>query len=575
MVKPIFSKPGLKNSLIKALIFLVLLVLVNILFGIWFTRLDFTQEKRFTLSPTSLKILKGIHAPIRIQVFLEGSFPAPFKRLRKETQKLLNEFSAYAHGNIKVDFIDPLSEENGKSNNLKDSLSILGIQPTQVQVKTKEGSEQKEIFPGALIQIPGRVLGINLMQSQNQWGGGGPETLVNQSIEGLEYNFINGIKKITDSYPPAIELLSGNGESFGPQISDLVKTLRTSYRVGRVDLNQFPLDSLVQIQLLVLIKPLEQFTEPEKYKLDQYIMHGGKILGFIDQVHAELDSLGKNGNTLGLASNLNLDDLFFRLGFRINYNLIQDLNCAPIPVMTGAEGSGSGQNLEPWVYYPLVMPSGNHPIVRNLDPVRLEFASSLDTLGMKGIKKTFILNSSPYSKSSPVPVLVQLSQVSDPAENQNSYKGGKENVGVLLEGKFHSSFQNRSHEGLDNSLPFLSRSQKTAMIFVSDGDLPLNQVNTLEKTIYPLGYDKYSGQVFGNKIFVQNAVDYLTDPDGLVLLRSKEVKLRLLNKPLVEETKSQEQIGNFLYPILWVILSGLGFAWFRTRRYSKTPVSYK
>ena len=573
MVKKLLNEQSFKSSIFKALIFIIALILANWVFGTWFTRFDFTQEKRFTLSPTSIRVLNSIKSPVHIEVFLEGSFPAPFKRLRKETQELLNEFSAYSHGNLKFDFLDPLSGDSKSSGNLRDSLGLLGIQATQVQLKTKEGSEQKEIFPGAIIQSGSRIMGINLLQNQNQMTGGGAETLVNQSVEGLEYIFMNGIKKITDPNPPSIGLLSGNGESFGPQISDLVKTLKTSYRVGKVDLNRFPLDSLIKISLLVMIKPLEHFTEPEKYKLDQYIMHGGKVLGFLDNVHAELDSMGKNGSTMGIARDLNLDDFLFRLGIRMNYTLIQDLNCAPIPVLTGAEGSGSGQNLEPWVYYPLVMPTGNHPIVRNLDPVRLQFSSNLDTLGMKGIKKTFLLSTSPYTQLSPVPVLVQLGQLTDPAEKAESYKGGKDNVAVLLEGSFQSSFKNRPREGFDNSLAFANQSPKTALIWVSDGDLPLNQINSLEKTVYPLGYDKYSGQVFGNKVFVQNAIDYLTDPDGLVLLRSKEVRLRLLNKPLVESTKNWEQFGNFLFPILWVIITGLGFAWFRSFRYSKVPVA--
>jgi ABC-2 type transport system permease protein len=569
MVKKFWNQPGLIFSIGKAFFFLVLLILANILFDHWFTRFDFTQEKRFTLSPTSIKILERIHSPIHIQVFLEGDFPAPFKRLRKETQELLNEFSAYAHGEIQVDFIDPLAGAQGNPTDFRDSLNTLGIQALSVQMKTREGSVQKDIFPGAILSTGGRVLGISLLQNQNQMGSGGAEALVNQSVEGLEYVLINGIKKIYDADPPSIGLLSGNGEVFGPGISDLIKTLRTTYRVGKVDLNLFPLDSLVKINLLILIKPEQRFSEPEKYKLDQYIMHGGKVLGFVDNVHAELDSMGKNGTTLGMAQDLNLDDLFFRLGLRMNYNLVQDLNSAPIPVLSGAEGSGSGQNLEPWVYYPLVMPAGNHPIVRNLDPVRLQFAGSLDTLGIKEVKKTFLLTTSPYSRSSPVPVLIQLSQVSDPVDKQELYKGGKVNVGVLLEGNFKSSFQNRDRQGLDSSLPFLAQGSKTALIFVSDGDLPLNQVNSLEKTIYPLGFDKYTSQVFGNKVFVQNAVDYLTDPEGLVLLRSKEVRLRLLNKPLVETSKNLESLGNFLFPILWVLVSGLGFAWFRSYRYSK------
>jgi len=569
MVKDLFSKPGLKVSLIKALIFLFALFVLNLVFSRWFTRFDFTQEKRFTLSKTTIHILEGLHSPVTIRVFLEGSFPAPFKRLRKETQEILNEFAAYNPNNIKIRFIDPLEGEEGKPFTKGDSLFKYGIQPTQVELKTKEGSVQKEIFPGALLSTDTRMVGVNLLQNQNQLGGvGGTETLLNNSVEGLEYVLIGAIKKVADQNPPRIGLVSGNGEEFGPSLSDMVKTLKITYRVGKVDLNTFPLDSMVKIPMLIMVKPINRFSEPEKYKLDQYIMHGGHFLAFISNVHAELDSMGRNGMTLGLANDLNLDDFLFRLGVRLNYNLIRDLNCAPIPLVTGPEGSSS-QNLEPWVYYPLVMPAGNNPIVRNLDPVRLQFAGNIDTLGMKGIRKTFLLNSSPYTKLASTPVQISLTEVSDPAEHPNEYKGGIQNVAVLLEGNFHSSFQNRTVEGIDRSLPFVSNSLQTGLIIVSDGDLPLNQVNSLEKTIYPLGYDKYSRQVFGNKVFLENAVDYLIDPNGLIQLRSKEIKLRLLNKPLVQETKGTETFLNFLVPILWVLLSGFAFSGFRAYRYSR------
>jgi ABC-2 type transport system permease protein len=573
MVNLTSKKPSLRNSAWKAFIFLLILGICNLIFERFFTRIDFTSERRFTLSKTTLQILANLKEPVLIQVYLKGDFPAPFKRLEKETSELLNEFSAYSHGNLQIQFIDPIVSVNGKESTLPDSLHKYGVEPTQIQVKTKDGNIQKEIYPGALIKTKGRILAINLMQNQNQLGGrGGIETLLNNSVEGLEYVILEGIKKVVEDTPPLVGLLTGNQEILDPRISDLVKTLKSSYRVGRVDINRFPLDSLIKVRLLILIKPNLRFTEIQKYKLDQFIMHGGRILGFLDPVNAELDSMGKDGSTMGFPKDLNLDDFLFRFGVRMNYNLIRDLNCAPIPVVTGnamnaanslSNAGNSGQTLEPWVYYPLVMPDSTHPIVRNLDPIRLEFASTLDTLATKGVKKTFLLSTSPYTKVAVTPTPISLKEVSAPVDDIESYKDGKQKVAVLLEGSFSSSFQHRNLEGIDLSLAFLPKSSPTAMIFVSDGNLPLNQINSIEKSIYPLGYDKYSGQIFGNKIFIQNAVEYLIDPHKIVLLRSKEVKLRMLNKPLVEERKSLEEFLNFLIPMLFVLLVGLGVSGYR------------
>ncbi len=566
MVK-LFKVASFRNSIIKGLLFLFSLFLFNIFFNRFFTRFDFTQEKRFTLSPVSIKVLNQIHKPLNITIYLEGNFPAPFKHLQQSIKETLNEFSVYSHGNLRYKFINPLA---GKDTTLRDSLSSMGIEPTQIQSKTEGGASQKEIFPGALIQMGSRILAIGLLQNQNQLGTPlSSENLLNHSEENLEYAFIDAIYKLEEKEPSTIGFLDGNGEVFNPKIADLIKTLKTSYGIVRIDLQKSPLDSLVRLDAILLIKPEIRFTEAQKYKLDQYIMHGGKILAFIDNVNAEMDSMGKNGTTLGFPKDLNLDDFLFRMGIRINYNLIRDLNCAPIPIVTDKGGINSNQNLEPWVYYPLVMPLGTNPIIKNLDPVRLEFASTIDTIGIKGLIKTFLLGTSPYTRVVATPVRISLDEIADVGGEPNNFQGGVQNVAVLNEGTFHSSFLNRHFEGMDTTLAFRAQSEKNKLIVVADGNLPLNQINSLEKSIYPLGYDKYSRQVFGNKVFVENAINYLVDTSGLISLRSKDIRLRILNKTLVEDKKSYETITNFIFPILFVLIIGFSFAAFRSFWFTK------
>ena len=393
--------------------------------------------------------------------------------------------------------------------------------------------------------------------------------MINNSIQNLEYAFTSAIKKAASGGMPAIGFTTGHDELNDLQLNDAIKSLSDGFLVGRVDLKTIPFDSLVHIKMLVIPKPEKPFTEPEKYKLDQYIMRGGRVLWAIDQVSAELDSLrGHGGEQLAFAKQLNLDDQLFNYGVRINYDLIEDMNCARIPMSTGNLGGQAQIELVPWLYNPVLISLSKHPIVKNLDGIFSQFASTIDVLDTKSVNKTPLLTSSPYNKKVAVPKIISLQSIAD-APDQKEFLSEPKTIGVLLEGKFRSDFKNRpAPEGLTDKVTPADESKPTKMVVISDGDIFKNQVAT-DGTPYPLGYDHYTQENFGNRNLLLNIADYLTDDSGLIALRTKEIKLRLLDKARVHEEKMFWQVINTVIPLFLVLIFAIFQHYIRKRKYAR------
>jgi ABC-2 type transport system permease protein len=344
--------------------------------------------------------------------------------------------------------------------------------------------------------------------------------------------------------------------------------LSDGFLVGRVELNTIPFDSLMKISLVVIPKPNKPFTEAEKFKLDQYLMRGGKIVWTIDQVSAELDSLqGHGGEQLAFPKQLNLDDQLFVYGIRINYDLIADISAAQIPINTGSIGGQAQIQLVPWLFYPIFMPLAKHPIIKNLDGIRSEFVSTIDILETKDISKTILLASSPYNKKISAPHLLSL-QAIEQEPDPKAFQSVPKVTGVLLEGKFTSDFKNRSiPDGVGENIAIKNESRPTKMIVISDGDVFKNDL-AADGSPYPLGYDHYTRQTFGNKNLLLNIADYMTDDSGLIALRNKEIKLRLLNRARVRGEKLYWQIINTTIPLLLVLIFAIFQHYTRKRKYA-------
>jgi ABC-2 type transport system permease protein len=558
---------SLKDKILFKLV--AALVIIAALSAFTFTRFDFTAEKRYTISPISRGVLDSLPQTVKINVYLQGDLTMGMKRLQRATSDLLTDLQAYSHSKLEVNYIDPLKDlSTDEQNQVIQDLQTRGIEPTQLSVKTDEGMSSKVIFPWAMVTANGKSMLVNLLYQQKQMPLSADE-VINNSIQNLEYAFTAAIKRAVNGGEQAIGFTTGHNELNDIQLNDAIKSLSDGFLIGRVDLKTIPLDSLAKIKMLVIAKPEKPFTELEKFKLDQYIMRGGKTLWTIDQVSAELDSLhGHRSEQLSFAKQLNLDDQLFVYGLRINYDLIADLNCAQIPVSTGSLGGQAQIQLVPWLYYPVLLPPTKHPIIKNLDGIRTEFVSTIDVLDTKNITKTPLLITSPYNKKLTVPhplSLQSIEQAPDPKEFQSEPKL----VGILLEGKFTSDFKNRPvPEGITGAVTPINESKPTKMIVISDGDIFKNQV-AADGSPYQLGFDHYTQDTYGNKNLLLNIADYLTDDSGLIELRTKEITLRLLDKARVRSEKLYWQVINTVLPLLLVLIFAIFQHYARRRKYAR------
>lgn len=543
------------------------LIVLNVLGSLFFHRFDLTKDKRYTLSETSLQIVKQVKNPLSIKIYMQGDLPADFRRLQQETKQLLEEFQAY-NSNIVFEFVNPL--ENGEENmDVVKSLYQKGLTPINITVDDKGKQSQAMVFPWAIAVYNNKEVNIPLLK--NIMGASTTQKVIG-SIQHLEYSIADAINKISKDRQKKVAIIKGNGELNEIHIAKLLRQIRESYYIGPFTLDSVAknpngtLDALKKYDLAIISKPTETFSDEEKQVLDQFIMNGGKTLWLIDQVAADMDSLyNQSGATLAYPRDLNLNDMFFKYGFRINPDLVKDEQGSPIKLATGEQGSATQYQDFVWKYAPQVYPTSQHPIVKNLGGIKFDFASPIDTL-KNGIKKTVLLQSSQYSKTIGAPVEINLNIVTEKSSPQDYLNKGNIPLSVLLEGSFHSAFENRVLPFKENS--FLTKGKPNKMIVISDGDLARNQ---LDKNMMPveLGYDQRTGNLYDNKDFMMNCINYLLDDTGLINIRSKDVNLPLLDKEKVYENYSLTQFITIGLPILILLVFGLAFTYIRKRKYSK------
>lgn len=553
-------------NLKKLAITLVLLIVINLLGSQFFHRFDVTNDKRYTLSKTSLSIIKSVKEPLIIDVFLKGQFPGEFKKLQSETQQILEEFKAY-NKNVTFQFVNPIENEEERDTILK-SFFERGLIPVNVTIEDKGKQTQEVVFPWAIATYKGRSTKVPLLK--NIMGASTAEKVVS-SVQHLEYAFTNAFNTIAKAKEKKVAIIKGNGELHDLLIADFIKQVRENYFIGTFTLDSVakkPNESLAYLQkydLAIIAKPTEKFSDEEKLVLDQFVMHGGKTLWLIDQVAIEMDSLyNDSGASLAYPLDLNLNDQFFKYGFRINPTLVKDVMATPIALATGEKGSATQYTQYPWFYSPLIYPTAKNPIVSNVDALKFEFTNGIEVLN-NNLQKTVLLQSSPYSNLVGAPVEVNLNMVTERPEQSEFKNTGNIPLAVLLEGKFHSVFENRVMPFAEKS--FLSEGKNTKMIVVSDGDIIRNQ---LDKNYQPLelGYDKWTNKLYGNKEFLMNCVNYLLDDTGLINIRSKEVNLPLLDKEKVYAQYSQIQWITVGLPIVILAIFGFLFTFLRKRKYS-------
>jgi ABC-2 type transport system permease protein len=571
-----------RNNLFQLASGIVIILLVNIIGYFAFTRFDLTSERRYSLSEPTRKLLKSLDDIVYFQVYLEGEFPAGFKRLKRETREMLDQFRAYSD-NIQYEFINPSASPDQKENNeVYRRLVERGLNPTDLQVKTSDGQSQQIIFPGAIVTYKNKELPLELLISQM---GVSPEEVLNNSIQNLEFNLANTIRKLTVSIKPKIAFIQGHGELSKDETADAAQALSEYYGVEYIRIGG-KLNSLAERTLasdsttvkirnkfdaVIIAKPDSVFSEQDKFILDQFIMYGGRVLWLVDAVFASMDSMQFSDATVGIINEVNLSDQLFNYGVRLNTNLVMDLNALPIPLKTGETGGAPQIDYFPWYFFPVLNPAIDNPIVKNLNAIKTEFISSIDTLEKKGVKKTILLTSSTYSRTVNTPVYISLGILK---EEPDKKLFNKQNipVAVLLEGTWESLYNNRIPPTISGNkeIGFASKSEPGKMILVGDGDIIKNQLRTTSSGIvpYPLGYDRHTGQSFGNKDFILNAMNYLIDENGLISIRSRELKLRLLDRTKINDDRLFWQIFNVLLPISIVILLGIGMFYYRKKKFA-------
>lgn len=557
---------------------LLAIIILNLAGNQYFLRFDLTEDQRYSISPATKEILRNLDQEIFIKVYLEGDLPAGFKRLQTSIRETLDEFKIYAGNKLNYRFINPI----GQGKNPKEQqafyidLAQRGVTPTNIFVNEGQDRVQKLIFPGALVTFYDKESGDSFetpallfkIIDQKVQSALSPEQILNQSVENVEFNLISAIRKIGITKPKRVGFIVGHAELENIEMATAITRLQEFYEVVKIPL---PLEKKIKegVDAIIVAKPDSAFTDEDKYKIDQYIMRGGKALFFLDVVGLHMDSVIRDKGAFTFPVEHNLRDLFFKYGVRLNQDLIKDLNAGLIPIVVGnlAQGQANIQAI-PWQYHPLLNTFGKHPIVKNMSPIQAKFVSSVDTIKTPGtyIKKTPLLYTSQYSiikKRNPDFVSYdEERQRPDP----QIYNEGPVPVAYLLEGSFNSAFKSMSFSKREG---FKDKSPDTKILVCSDGDLIRNEVDSIKNEPLPLGFDRFRQTTFSNADFLMNAIDYMIDEQGVIQAKNKEISLRPLDKIKLKEQRRFWQILNLLFPVFLVLLFAFGNFLLRRQRYTR------
>lgn len=563
-------KKNLKSqNIVQLIIALLIILLVNYISSNTYFRLDLTSDKRYTLSEATHEVLDSLDDIVYVKIYLDGDMPIGFQRMQKSIYELMDEFRVIAGSNIQYQFINP-SESSSESerNAMYQELYERGLNPTNVKDRDEEGGvAEKMLFPGAIITYKEKETPVNLLVNNPAFSA---EQNLNNSIQALEYEFVDAIRKITTKKRKRIAFIEGQGELDEYYTGDITRALNEYYDIDRVTIKEY-VNILEPYDAIIIAGPTQEYTEKSKFIVDQYIMNGGKVLWFLESVKVSMDSLSTRSSTFALMNDVNLRDQLFKYGVRVNPNVIQDVQCAVIPVNTAVRGSQPKFAPAPWLYFPLLVAPDNNPITKNLNMIKAEFPSVIDLVGNSEIHKKVILSSSANSRVLNVPLLVSLQEVKEQLDPRMFNQPGNP-IAVVLEGSFESVFKNRLINQYLNGqqLEFKEKSEPTKMIVVSDADIIRNDIRRRADGIFitPLGYDRYTKQTYGNKEFVMNAVHYLIDESGILDIRSREFKLRLLDKSKILKERTKWQLINVVFPVVFILIFAVLVSYLRKKKYT-------
>ena len=559
----------IQKTKINVAVFVVSLLAIFFISSNFLFRIDLTADKRYSLSEVSKEIASKNNNNIEIELFLEGELEPGLQKLQQEVFEKIAVLNVYSPKPIRLKITDPYQFSNAKkTEEFQNQLIEKGIQPISFNRKTDSGISTRYIFPGAVITSGQKEIAVNFLKNNPDFS---YEVNFNHSIESVEFELINAFQKLERDKKSTVAFLEGHGEFNQFEVLDFTNALQGDFNVLRTTAETLK-TKISETDILIVAGPKEPFSEKDKFLIDQFVMHGGKVLWLIDPVKVSLDSLSNGYQTFAFPIDLNLGDMLFKYGVRLNYELLQDVDCARLLVNTAPAGSKEQWNLFPWYYSPLLIPADNHPLSRNLNRVFTEFVSSVDTIsGNSDLTKSVVLSTSPYARRVKSPSSVSLENIKNPPARE-LFNQSFIPVGVLVEGEFTSVFQNRMIENLGTGISdFQAKSKPAKMVVIADAGLIANNVNYSHQPpqIQELGYDRVSKQTFGNKEFLLNTIFYMNDEAGIMQLRDRTVQLRLLDKVRLREEKSFWQLLNVLAPMVVVLLFGMCYNIIRRYRYSR------
>jgi len=569
-----------RSAWIQLLLLLVVIVFVNLIVSFLPLRFDLTANRLYSVSDETRRMLKNLDDIVYFQIYLDGQLPPDYRRLKKAAKEMLDEFHVISD-KVQYEFINPSASDDPRDRMLtQQNIEERGLVADQHREDGSEGVKFRKIFPGAIVTYQSREMPLQFLQSERF-----PmrlEQRINRAINEIEFSLAYAISILSREIKPKIAFIEGHGELGRLETADVSKSLADNYIVERVRLNE-QVNILTErvetdsgnfvvrnkYRAIIIAGPDSVFSEKDKFIIDQYVMYGGSVLWLIDPVFARMDSLQFTGVSMGITHDVHLDDLLFNYGVRLNTDLVMDLIALPIGMVSGSTAGQPNIEFFPWYFFPLVASDTSHPVVNNVGAVKTEFVSSIDTISVRGIKKTFLLRTSPYSRRLNAPVYINLNIVNEEPD-RSLYNLKNLPVAVLLEGEFNSLYKNRIPPALAGSreISFLESSRPTAMIIVSDGDVIKNQFHYSQGYPLPLGYDQYTGETFGNKRFILNAIDYLVSGTELNTIRQKNFSIPSLDNAYLKDHGFSWRLANSAIPPLVVIIFGIAYAIIRRKRYA-------
>lgn len=549
------------GHLLYFLIGIVSIIIVNQLSGFYYFRVDLTEEKRYTISDATVKMLEDLEDEVFVEVYLDGELPAGFRRLRKNIRETLEEFKIHADDKINYKFIDPSAAASEKARNeFYISLGKKGIQPTRL-FDTENGKRvEKIILPGAVISYGSKETGVMLLKGNRSQGA---QESLNQSIENVEYELANALRKLTQTEPRKIALLKGHRELDSLHVVGLKNVLSEYYTV--VDVNLRNRRDLLGFDAIIMAQPKQAFSESDVYKIDQYLMRGGAAIFLIDVMASDMSDASGEG-TISIPVELGLDNLFFRYGVRFNRDLILDLSACAYPVVVGNIGNQPQIQLMPWPFFPELNHYGGHVIVKSTDATFTKFVGTIDTVKAEGVTKTPLIFTSENTRVVKAPIKISLNDLKYELKPE-MFNGGQKAIAWLLEGQFTSVFKNRILPEVVNKDSYIEQGT-TKMVVVSDGDFVKNEVNPNTGQSLELGFDPFSQKTYANADFIVNALNYMLDEEGIITARKKEIKIRPLDKVKIDEDRTFWQVFNLGLPLILLVLFGLGKGYLRKKKYA-------